>query len=105
MKPPEQERHRREHSTALRRGGRPAAGARAEFWTERTVAWYERANERSDYAARVLGALGPALVGCRDALDVGAGFGALALPLAQRLEAVTALEPSAAMAGALRAGA
>lgn len=105
MKPPEQERHRREHSTARRRGGRPAAGARAEFWTERTVAWYERANEQSDYAARVLGALGPALDGCRDALDVGAGFGALALPLARRLEAVTALEPSAAMSGALRAGA
>jgi SAM-dependent methyltransferase len=36
---------------------------------------------------------------------VGAGFGALALPLARRLKAVTALEPSAAMAGALRAGA
>jgi SAM-dependent methyltransferase len=106
MKPPEQERHRREHSTALRRGGRPAPGtARAEFWTERTVAWYERANEESDYAARVLGALGPALDGCRDALDVGAGFGALALPLARRLEGVTTLEPSAAMAGALRAGA
>ena len=32
------------------------------------MAWYERANEQSDYAARVLGALGPALVGCRDAL-------------------------------------
>ena len=105
MKPPEQERHRREHSTALRRGGRPAAGARAEFWTKRTAAWYERANEQSDYAARVLGALGPALDACRDALDVGAGFGALTLPLARRLEAVTALEPSAAMAGALRAGA
>jgi SAM-dependent methyltransferase len=105
MKPPEQERHRPEHSTALRRGGRPAAGARAEFWTERTVAWYKRANERSNYAPRVLGALGPALGDCRNALDVGAGFGALALPLAMRLEAVTAVEPSAAMAGALRAAA
>ena len=106
MKPPEQERHRPEHSTALRRGGRPAPGAdRAEFWTARTVAWYERANERSNYAARVLGALGPVLGGCRDALDVGAGFGALTLPLAMRLEAVTAVEPSAAMAGALRAAA
>jgi SAM-dependent methyltransferase len=90
----------------LRRGGRPAPGTgRAEFWTERTVAWYGRANEQSDYAARVLGALGPALDACRDALDVGAGFGALALPLASRLESVTALEPSAAMARALRAGA
>jgi SAM-dependent methyltransferase len=69
------------------------------------VAWYERANEESDYAASVLEAVGPALDGCRDALDVGAGFGALALPLARRLEAVTALEPSAAMARALRAGA
>jgi SAM-dependent methyltransferase len=69
------------------------------------VAWYERANEQSDYAARILGALGPALDGCRDALDVGAGFGALSLPLARRLEAVTALEPSAAMASALRAAA
>ncbi len=69
------------------------------------MAWYERANERSDYAARVLGALGPALDACRDALDVGAGFGALTLALARRLDAVTALEPSAAMAGALRAGA
>ena len=106
MNPPEQERHRGEHSTALRRGGRPAPGtARAEFWTERTVAWYERANERSDYAARVLGALGSALDDCRDALDVGAGFGALALPLALRVEAVSALEPSAAMARALRAAA
>jgi SAM-dependent methyltransferase len=69
------------------------------------VAWYERANEQSDYAACVLGVLGPALDGCRDALDVGAGFGALSLPLARRLEAVTALEPSAAMASALRAAA
>jgi len=91
---------------ALRRGGRPTpGGGSAEFWTERTVAWYERANEGSDYAARVLGALGPSLDGCRDALDVGAGFGALSLPLARRLEAVTALEPSAAMASALRAAA
>ena len=42
------------------------------------------------------------LGGCRTALDVGAGFGALALPLARRLEAVTAMEPSAPMAAALR---
>jgi SAM-dependent methyltransferase len=69
------------------------------------VAWYERADERSDYAACVLGVLGPALDACRDALDVGAGFGALTLPLARRLAHVTAMEPSAAMAGALRAAA
>lgn len=106
MKPPEQERHRAEDSTSIRLGGRPRPGAaRSEFWTDQTVAWYERANARSDYAARVLHALGPALDGCRDALDVGAGFGALALPLARRLACVTALEPSPAMARALRRGA
>jgi SAM-dependent methyltransferase len=72
------------------------------LWTERTVAWYERANARSDYAARVLAAGADLLAGCRSALDVGAGFGALALPLARRLPRVTALEPSPAMAAALR---
>jgi SAM-dependent methyltransferase len=57
---------------------------------------------RSDYAERVLGAVDGLLEGCRTALDVGAGFGALALPLASRLGGVTALEPSPAMAAALR---
>ena len=68
------------------------------------MAWYQRANEGSGYAASVLGALGPALDACRDGLDVGAGFGALTLPLARRLAYVTALEPSPAMASALRRG-
>lgn len=71
-------------------------------WTARTVAWYERANARSDYATRVLAAAAKALDGCTSALDVGAGFGALALPLARRLDRVTALEPAPAMAAALR---
>ncbi|MBI2528326.1 MAG: class I SAM-dependent methyltransferase [Candidatus Rokubacteria bacterium] len=75
---------------------------RTEFWTDRTVGWYARALARSDFAAKVVAAIGPALAGCRDALDVGAGCGALALPLAQRLERVTALEPSPAMARGLR---
>jgi SAM-dependent methyltransferase len=81
---------------------RAGLAPRGERWTERTVAWYERANERSDYAERVLAAVAPVLASCRSALDVGAGFGALALPLAARLEAVTALEPSPPMAAALR---
>jgi SAM-dependent methyltransferase len=50
----------------------------------------------------VLGALAGEIEGCRTALDVGAGFGALALPLARRLRHVTALEPSPPMAAALR---
>lgn len=72
-------------------------------WTDRKVAWYERADARSDYAERILSATPDPLAGCRTALDVGAGFGALALPLARRLERVTALEPAPAMARALRA--
>lgn len=66
------------------------------------MAWYERANAAGDYAARVLGAVAAELDGCRTALDVGAGFGALTLPLARRLRHVTALEPSLPMAAALR---
>lgn len=72
------------------------------FWTARKVAWYQRANARSDYAARVLAAADGLLAESRTALDVGAGFGALALPLARRLVHVTAIEPARAMARALR---
>lgn len=50
----------------------------------------------------MLGAIGGLVDDCRSALDVGAGFGALAVPLARRLERVTALEPSPPMAAALR---
>ena len=103
MKPPEEEGHGREDSTAVRRGGRARPDAPgSEFWTDRTVAWYRRSDARSDFSRRVFDAVGPALDACRDALDVGAGFGALALPLARRLGAVTALEPGPAMARALR---
>jgi SAM-dependent methyltransferase len=76
--------------------------ARDRLWTDRTVAWYRRALARSDYAARVLTVLDPVLAECQDALDVGAGCGALALPLARRLARVTALEPEAAMVRGLR---
>lgn len=72
------------------------------LWTDRTVTWYRRANEVSDYAAAVFRVTAPLLARCRTALDVGAGFGALAVPLARRMERVTALEPSPAMAQALR---
>jgi SAM-dependent methyltransferase len=66
------------------------------------VRWYERANARSDYAATVLAAAASVLLGCRTVLDVGAGFGALAIPLAARADHVTALEPSPAMRRALQ---
>jgi len=78
-------------------------GKRQGFWTDRKVAWYQRADARSDYAERVFAAIGDILADCRTALDVGAGFGALAVPLAGRMQRVTALEPAPAMSRALRA--
>ncbi len=72
------------------------------MWNARTVAWYRRANERSNYAERVLAAFPDLLERSRTALDVGAGFGALAVPLARCMERVTAVEPSPAMAAGLR---
>jgi hypothetical protein len=103
VKPEDEERHRGQDSTLSRPAGRPRPDApRSAFWTDQTVAWYRRAAERGDYAARVLEAIGPSLDACRTALDVGAGCGALAVPLARRLPEVTALEPSSAMAHGLR---
>lgn len=74
----------------------------SEFWNERTVAWYQRAVARSDYADVVLRAMDPMIAECEDALDIGAGCGALAIPLARRMKSVVALEPAPAMAQALR---
>ncbi len=91
----------RTSGAAAGRRARPDA-ARSAFWTARTAGWYRRAAERGDYAARVLDAIGPRLDACETALDVGAGCGALAVPLARRLHTVTALEPSPAMADGLR---
>lgn len=73
----------------------------AVIWTERKVAWYQRALSRSDFADKVLGAIASLLEECETALDVGAGCGALTIPLAGRLSRVTALEPAPAMAKAL----
>jgi len=79
-----------------------ARGAAAHPWTERKARWYLRATQRGDYAEQVLAAIAPLLAAVRTALDVGAGFGALSLPLARRLDRVTALEPAPAMAALLR---
>jgi SAM-dependent methyltransferase len=66
------------------------------------VAWYQKALARSDYAEAVLGAVDSLIGECEDALDIGAGCGALAIPLARRMTRVTAVEPAPAMAQALR---
>ncbi len=73
------------------------------FWTPRRARWFNRAVQVSNFAAHTLKVLEPVLVGCRSVLDVGAGVGALTVPLAKSVEAVTALEPAPAMLDVLRA--
>jgi len=67
------------------------------FWSERKARWYNRALKGSDFPEKVLQVMKPYLAGCRSALDIGAGCGALTLPLARELQKVTALEPSHGM--------
>jgi len=74
-----------------------------EFWTPRRARWFNQAVQISNFPPQILRALEPVLVGCRSVLDVGAGVGALTIPLAKAVEAVTALEPSPAMMDELRA--
>jgi len=73
------------------------------LWSTRRARWFNQAVEISDFPAQTLKALEPILVGCRSVLDVGAGVGALAVPLARSVEAVTALEPAPVMLEELRA--
>jgi SAM-dependent methyltransferase len=73
------------------------------FWTPRRARWFNQAVQISNFPAQTLKALEPILVGCGSVLDVGAGVGALTIPLAKEVEAVTALEPSPPMMEELRA--
>jgi SAM-dependent methyltransferase len=72
------------------------------FWTPRRARWFTQAVQISDFPAQTLKILEPILVGCRSVLDVGAGVGALTVPLAKVVEEVTALEPAPAMLEELR---
>ncbi len=72
------------------------------FWTPRRAQAFNEAVRISDFPAQTLKALEPVLAECRSVLDVGAGVGALTLPLARAVERVTALEPSPAMMEELR---
>jgi SAM-dependent methyltransferase len=74
-----------------------------DYWTPHRVRLFSQAIQQSDFPARTIKALEPALADCRSVLDVGAGVGALTVPLAKRVAQVTALEPSPAMAEELRA--
>jgi len=71
-------------------------------WTPRRARWFSQAVQQSDFPAKVVKALEVALANCWSVLDVGAGVGALSVPIAKRVRAVTALEPAAAMLDELK---
>ncbi len=76
---------------------------RNEYWTAERVRSFDEAVRLSNFPDRVISVLEPLFRECRTVLDVGSGVGALTIPLARHADAVTALEPSAAMLDTLRA--
>ncbi len=80
----------------------PPTTTQMEYWTAERVRSFDAALRVSTFPLQVMAALRPVLRQCRTALDVGAGVGALTIPLARRLAQVTALEPSGTMRDALQ---
>lgn len=72
------------------------------FWGEQKAAFYSEGLRHSDYADKVAGVIRPHIEDCSSLLDVGAGCGALCIPLARDLERVVALDSSYAMLDELR---
>lgn len=68
-----------------------------ETWGRRKARWYSEALHYSDYADKVLAVMEPVVKRCKSLLDIGAGCGALSIPLARAFDDVLALEPSPAM--------
>lgn len=72
------------------------------YWNKLKADWYRRGLDYSGFAAAALDVMLPRLKGAKTILDVGAGCGALTLPLAKKGFSVTALEPSTAMLDILK---
>ncbi len=66
----------------------------ATKWDEKRSNWYSRAIEQSNYPKQAVTALLPLLRTCESVLDIGAGCGALSIPIAGSVKRVTAIEPS-----------
>ena len=63
-------------------------------WDEKRSNWYCRAIEHSNYPQKAVNALAPLLKKCESVIDIGAGCGALSIPIAGKVKKVTAVEPS-----------
>lgn len=67
------------------------------FWNRLKAGWYQKGLEHSGFPKAAMSVILPRAQMCRSFLDVGAGCGALAIPLAEAGKTVTALDASAAM--------
>ena len=66
-------------------------------WDLKKAKWYHRAIKESDFSGKAMEVLLPIISGCKSIIDIGAGCGALSIPLAENIKHVTALEPSKPM--------
>ena len=71
-------------------------------WGRRKARWYSEGLLYSDYADKVCGVILPIVRGCSSLLDVGAGCGAVCIPLARAFDRVIALDASDPMLDELR---
>jgi hypothetical protein len=72
------------------------------FWNKLKAGWYHRGLPYSTLPGVALDFILPRTAGSNTFLDVGAGCGALSIPLARAGKSVTSLDPSAAMLDLLK---
>jgi hypothetical protein len=75
-------------------GGHPGEHRRSDYWDHRAASYARITRDRNDSFLRVVE---PYLSPGKTLIDVGAGAGRHSVPLAERLEWVTAIEPSEGM--------
>lgn len=66
----------------------------ATKWDKKRSDWYCRAVEKSNYPGKAVTSLTTLLRKCTSVIDIGAGCGALSVPIARKVKKVTAIEPS-----------
>lgn len=72
------------------------------FWNRLKASWYRRGLDHTDFPQKALSVILPRAEGARTFLDIGAGCGTLAIPLARAGKRVTALDSSVAMIDILK---
>ncbi len=63
-------------------------------WDKKRSLWYCRAIEQSNYPQNAVTALTTLLKKCESVIDIGAGCGALSIPMARLVKNISAVEPS-----------